>query len=235
MIVAPPPAALTISPARVQLVGAASAAVQLRNPGLAGAVVDAAPARFALDLAGRPRIVAARDPGVRIVVRPRTLSLQPGGAASIAVAAHIRPDARPGDHPELVLLATRALMRGRVGVRMQVGVVVVVRVPGAVVHRLEVQRVVLVAGRRRALVALTLRNRGNVIESVVPETLRVALVRGRRVLARLHVAGRELLPGSRGIVRVACPRTLHGRMRAIVDLGAPGGRVQRLARLVRLP
>jgi hypothetical protein len=212
MIVAPPPAGLTVSPARVELAAAGGAAVvQVRNPAGDSVVVDVASAAYALDLGGRPRLVAARG-GVSLVVRPRTLALPARTTRTVVVAARAVPGTRPGDHPELLVLATRpAAAGGGVGVRLRVGVPVVVRVTGTVVHRLAVDRVRL-AGR---IVRVELRNGGNVIERVAPS---VALVRRRRVLVRLAAATREILPGARAMLRLVCPPRLHGPARVVVRL-----------------
>ena len=217
MIVAPPPpAALTASPARIELVGGGVGTIRVANPGRTGVVVDAGAAGFGLDLRGRPRIVARRDPAVRVSVSPGRVALGPGGAASLEVSSRVGAHARPGDHELLVLLATRRLAGAGVSVRMQVGIVVVVRVPGAVVRRLGV-RAVRVRARRRLDVMLL--NGGNVVERIGRTTLRIVLRRHGRVLATLRPTPRELLPGARGIVEARYPSDVRGRVDAAVELG----------------
>jgi hypothetical protein len=215
VIVAPPPAALTASPARIELVGAGVRTIRIANPGRVGAIVDASPAGFGLDLRGRPRIVVRRDPAVRISVSPGRVALGPGGAASLVVSAKVGSHARPGDHELLVLLATRRLAGAGVSIRMQVGIVVIVRVPGPIVRRLEV-RGVHVRGPRR--LDIVVRNGGNVVERIRGQTLRIVLRRRGRVLATLRPAPRELLPGARGLVEVRYPRGVRGRVAATVEL-----------------
>ena len=215
MIVAPPPAALTASPARIELVGAGVRTIHVANPGRVGAIVDASPAGFGLDLRGHPRIVVRRDPAVRISVSPGRVALGPGGAASLVVAAKVGRHARPGDHELLVLLATRRLAGAGVSIRMQVGIVVVVRVPGPMVRRLEV-RGIHVRGPRRLDVVM--RNGGNVVERIGSQTLRIVLRRHGRVLATIRPAARELLPGARGLVEARYPRGVGGSVTATVEV-----------------
>jgi hypothetical protein len=216
VIVAPPPAALTASPARIELVGAGVRTIRIANPGRVGAIVDASPAGFGLDLRGRPRIVVRRDPAVRVSVSPGRVALGPGAAASLVVSATVGSHARPGDHELLVILATRRLTGAGVSIRMQVGIVVVVRVPGAIVRRLEVHGM-HVRGPRRLDVMV--RNGGNVVERISGQTLRVVLRRHGRVLATVRPAPRELLPGARGLVEARYPRGVRGRVTATVEVG----------------
>lgn len=228
MIAAPPPVALTAAPARIQLAGAADETLLVSNPSRAAAVVDVRAAGFAFDLRGRPRVLVRRDASVRVTTEPRQLVLRAGETGSVSVSSAVAPHARPGDHVALVLLATRARGAAGVGVRMQLGVVVTVRVPGRVVHRLGVRGVRL---RARTLDIL-LRNRGNVTEDVGPSNARVVFRRGGRVIATLLPRRRSLLPGTAGIVEVRRPRLRPGSFRAIVEVGGvPGGSVRRVFRL----
>ena len=228
VIVAPPPtAALTASPARIELVGAGVRTVRVANPGRAGVVVEAGAAGFGLDLRGRPRIVVRRDTAVRVSVSPGRLALGPGAAASLEVTSRVGAHARPGDHELLVVLATRRLAGAGVSIRMQVGIVVVVRVPGAVVRRLDVRGMRVRAERRLDVMLL---NSGNVVERIGRATLRIVLRRHGRVLATLRPAPRELLPGARGIVEARYPSDVRGRVDAAVELA---GRTTRFR--LRLP
>jgi hypothetical protein len=225
MIVAPPPpaAALAVSPTRIELVGAGSAAVVLTNTGRVATIVDAARAGFAIDPGGRPRVVLRGDPGVRLVVRPAGVRLGAGASAAATIVASVRPRASPGDHAALVVFTTRPRSSGGVGVRLRVGVVVVVRVPGAIVHRLRLARVRVL----RRIVRIVVRNRGNVVELLGRSSLRVQL-RGRPVRLLGPVA-RELLPGGIAVLRFARP-TRHGRL-AIELVGPDGTRVRRFLRV----
>src|SRR5581483_7218892 len=152
----PPPIALTAAPAHVLIEGSGEAAVRVANYGATPLVVDVARAGFALDVRGRPRVVTRGDRRTAvgwIAVRPRSLALRPGEARPLTVAAALPPRAEPGDHDALLLLTTRPRRRGGVAVRMRVGIVVVVRAPGRIVHRLELRalRLVRVAARARIL------------------------------------------------------------------------------------
>src|SRR5439155_5279947 len=117
-----PPASLSVSPARVTLVGAAARTIQVTNRGSDAAVVDAGSAGFSLSLRGRPRIVprrrGARDASSWLTLRPQRLTLSPGATASLSVSSAAPPHAEPGDHDALVLLSTRRGSDGRVAVLM---------------------------------------------------------------------------------------------------------------------
>jgi hypothetical protein len=228
VITAPPPVALTAAPARIELAGAADETLLVSNPSRGAAVVDVRPAGFALGLRGRPRVLVRRDASVRVTTEPRQLVLRPGETRHVSISATVASRARPGDHVALVLLATRTRGGLGVGVRMQLGVVVTVRVPGRVVHRLEVRGL---RARRHTLDVL-LRNGGNVTESVGPSNVRVVLRRGGRVIGTLRPRRRELLPGTAGIVEVRRPRLRSGPFRALVEVrGVAAAPVRRSFRL----
>lgn len=222
----PPPAALAVSPVRVELAGAGSATIRLTNSGGAPTVVDGARAGFAIDVSGRPRVAPLRGRGVQVLVEPRSFVLAPRSAAAATIRVRVGPRASPGDHPSLVVFATRPRGSGGIGVRLRVGVVVVVRVPGAIVHRLRLAGVRLV--RRRLIIGV--RNLGNVVERLDPASLRVRLLRGGRVVRRVRLPVRELLPGGRAVIRIAAP---PWRGRVVVELRGRDGSVARRVR--RLP
>lgn len=225
MIVAPPPpAALAVSPVRVVLVGSGAATVRLTNTGRTVTAVDGEPAGLAVDPSGRPWAAPQRDRDVGVVVRTRGLVLAAGASAAATIRVHVGPRASPGDHASLVVFATRPRISGGVGVRLRVGVVIVVRVPGAIVHRLRLGRIDVARRRGRAILTVRIRNLGNVLERVDRSSLRVRL-RGRPV-GPLGPVERELLPGGTALVRFAAPAR-HGRL--IVDLRPPnGGRLRRV-------
>src|SRR5207253_5331459 len=88
----PRPAALAAAPARVTLTGAEQRTIRVTNSGGAVTLLDVAPAGFALDPRGRPRIVPRSDAvAARLVVQPRRLALQPGEASTLVVSAAIPP------------------------------------------------------------------------------------------------------------------------------------------------
>jgi hypothetical protein len=228
VIVAPPPprAALSAAPIRVELAGAGTATIRLTNTGGAPAVVDGARAGFTVDARGRPRVAALRDRGVQVLVRPPRVVLAPGHARAATIVARVGRRAAPGDHPSLVVFATRPRSAGGVGVRLRIGVVVIVRVPGAIRHRL---RLVRVTADHRLLV-IRIRNLGNVVERLGPATLHVRLVRSGRVFRRLAAPARELLPGGTAVLRFAAPLA---RGRVVVELQSGDGATVRAVRNLR--
>ena len=223
-MIAAPPAALTAAPARIELGGGARQVVRVTNPGRTRVVIDVSQAGFALGLRGRPRIVRS-DPAARLSIRPHRFALRPGETGAVSVASVQRAGAA-GDHPALVLLTATVPGANAIGVRLRVGIRVVVRVRGAVVHRLALGAV---AVRRRAL-DLVIRNRGNVVERIGAGNLRIRLRRGGLVVASLEVPERELLPGARGIVTLRRPR-VRGGLSALVELW-PADAPAKAARLV---
>jgi hypothetical protein len=232
------PAALTASPARVELAGAGSAVVHVMNRGDERAVVDATRAGFALDLRGRPEIVAARHAGRSarswLRLRPRTLVLQPGASRALTVAVTPPRAASPGDHDALVVLTTRPRARNRVAVRMRMGVLVVVRVPGRLVHRLQLRGLRVVDRRLAHILELIVLNRGNVIESFARRRAVLSLHRSGRRIARLTAEPRTLRPGTRGVLRFRYRGTASGPALARVDVTSESGRVLRRTLRIRL-
>ncbi len=219
-----PPASLVASPSRIALAGAASQTIRVSNPGREPIVVDVAPAGFALDLRGRPRIVprTAAAAASWLSIRPRRLGLPPGRAASLTVSAALPPRAAPGDHAALVLLTTRPRRGADLAIRMQIGIVVVVRVPGTIVRRLELRELRvrrLGAGR---LLELSVANRGNVSERLEPGRVRISFLRRGRVVARLRAPRREVLPRTAGIDEIRYRGRLRGWVTAVVEVAPPG-------------
>jgi hypothetical protein len=223
LFAARPPVALAASPVRVRLLGKSTRTVRITNWGASEVVADVGTAGFALGLRGRPHVVR-RDSGPGraaswIAVRPRRLALAPGRTMTLTVSSSLPLGAEPGDHPALVLVATRPRERGGVAVRMRIGIVVVVRVPGAIVHRLAVRGLrVRRSGDRRTL-ELSVANRGNVTERIGPGRLRVALMQQGRAVAWPRPARRELLPHSRAIEQIPYRGRITGPMTAVVELG----------------
>ena len=233
-----PPVALTASPARVDLAGAGRATVRVTNRGLQRVVVDVVRAGFALDLRGRPKIVAAsaarRSAARWLTLRPRSVVLRPGAAAPVTVAAKPPARAEPGDHDALVLLTTRSRVTGRVAVRMRMGVVVVVRVPGAITRRLALRGVRVRERGRLRTIELVIANRGNVTESFARRgSVLVLEQRGRRI-ARLTAQPRTLRPGTLGVLQFRYRGPLSGPALARVDVVSESGRAIRRTMRLRL-
>jgi hypothetical protein len=221
-----PVVSLSASPARIALGGRGRVPIELTNVGASRVVVGAAPRSFALDARGRPSLVSgargSRSAAAWLRVRPRSLSIPAGATRVLELTSRAPGRAEPGDHHALVLLSTRPTGAGRVGVRMQLGVRVVVRVPGTVVRRLVVRGVRVRRLHRVRILDVGLSNRGNVTEQISPSRATVALVVRRRVVARVRLEQRELLPGARAIVAARYRGRVRGRVVARIEIrGGP--------------
>lgn len=224
-----PPLALTAVPARVALTGPGTAPITVVNPGSKAVVVEAVRAGFALDLRGRPRVVGRAGPRAAVAwlaVRPARFVLPAGGRRVVDVSVRLPARAEPGDHDALVLLTTRPKTAGGVSLRMRLGVVVVVRAPGRVVRRLVPTGLRVRRDRVGRVLELTLRNRGNVTESLPRGRVRLTLQKGRRSTT-LSFEPRVLRPRSSGIAELAYRGRLEGWVTARVRVrpvdGAPAG------------
>jgi len=234
-----PPVALTASPAHVALAGSGRSTVRVTNGGASRVVVDVSRAGFALDLRGRPRIVAgeavARSAADWLRFRPRSLVLKPGASAAVGITSTLPSKAEPGDHDALLLFTTRRRARDGVAVRMRMGIVVVVRAPGTVVRRLELRGLHVARSRHRCVLELGITNRGNVTESLAGAGSTTSLYRDGRRLAKLHAEPRELRPRTRGIVQFRYRGTARGAVTARVDVSSAGwNRILRRTFSIRL-
>jgi hypothetical protein len=233
-----PPVALTASPSHVELAGTAKASVRVTNSGTSGVVLDVGQAGFALDLRGRPRIVAVRDArrsAARwLAFRPRRLALRPGRSGVVTIASRVPARAEPGDHDALALFTTRRHATGGVAVRVRMGVVVVVRAPGRIVRRIEVRGLRVVHSGSVRTLELAVLNRGNVTESFTGSRLFVSLERGGRRIVRLRGDPRELRPRTRGVLQFRYRGTLTGPVVARIDVSSVSGQVVRRAFRVRM-
>jgi len=209
---------LSASPLRVTLRGASASKVTVRNPGRRTLLVDVSRAGFTRSLRGKPRVRPARGAATWLRLSPRRFRLAPGAKASLHVVAVPSRRAAPGDHPALAVLTTRPLGVKHVRVRMRLGVIVVLRVRGRIVRRLDARA--LAVRRRGSMRRLELRlvNRGNVTERLGGDGLRLILLRGGRRLATLRPASCELLPHSTGIAVFAYRGRLRGDVLARIDL-----------------
>jgi hypothetical protein len=107
---------------------------------------------------------------------------------------------------------------------VRLGVVVVLRVPGKVVHRVKLLGVKLrkIGSVRRFTVRIA--NRGNVAELLGPGRLvEVTLWRRSRLIARVRATPRELLPGSRALVDVLYRGPLRGSLTCRISGGGVRG------------
>ncbi len=204
-----PQLSLVAEPARVQLDGPGSATVRVTNHGSATVVLDAQRAGFALDLRGRPRIVPVARASW-LSVKPKRIAIPAGESASLTVSGRVLRGSAPGDHASLLLLASRPLSDAAVAVRVRLGVVVVLRVPGKIVHRVRLLGVAAKKAGNRRLLTVRLANRGNVAELLGGGRVVVTLWRKGKLVARLQAAPRELLPQSRGLVEVTYRGPIRG-------------------------
>jgi hypothetical protein len=218
VIAAPPAVALSVAPAHVALDAGGTTTVRVRSLGRPGLLLRASVAGLALDGRGRPVVVARRGASPWVAVRPRTVATGRLGA-SFVVAARRRAHARPGDHSVIVLLTAFAPGRKGIAVGIRLGVVVTVRVPGRRLRRLAV----LAAHARARLLSVTVANRGDVIESIGSASLRVALLRRGRTVARFRATRRQLLPHTRAVLRFRLRTSVRGAVVARITVTQPSG------------
>ena len=212
---------LSASPVRLTLTGAAGTSITVRNPGSRPLFVNVSRAGFARSLRGRPQVRAAKAAAAWLQVRPRRVRLAPHAAATVHVAALPPPRAEPGDHPALVLLTTRPVGAGRVRVRLRVGIVVLVHVPGRIVRRLEPRALTVRRRGSRRLLDLRLANRGNVVERLGGGRLRLVLLSRGRTVATLRPRRQELLPHTAAIAEFVYRGRVRGAVVARVKLSPP--------------
>lgn len=223
---------MAVTPARLVLAGGSSATVHVVSA--AAAVVDARATGLAVDLRGRPRVAAPADAASWLRVAPRRLAVHPAAGVDISVRAKPPPGARPGDHVALLLLTTQPSSSAGVAVRVRIGIVVTVRVPGRLVRRLVLWQVRLRRRGRERIVEVDLVNRGNVTERLTRGLIVVRLTRHGHLLARLASAPRDLLPRSRGRTDLVYRGVARGWVRALIVVGPHGHGAHAVRRLVRL-
>jgi hypothetical protein len=212
---------LSASPLRVTLRGASASTVIVRNPGRRTLRVDVTRAGFTRSLRGRPQVRPARGAATWLRLRPRRFRLAPHAKTTVHVVAAPSRRAAPGDHPALALLTTRPLGLKHVRVRMRVGVMVVLRVWGRIVRRLDARGLSVRRHGTLRLLELRLVNRGNVTERLGGDRLRLWLLRRGRKLATLRPTSRELLPHSTGIAVFPYRGRLRGTVLVRVALSPP--------------
>jgi hypothetical protein len=133
-----------------------------------------------------------------------------------------RPSLRPGDHGALVLLTTSGPAASGVLLHIRIGLVVSMRVPGALLRRLVVRAVHVRRTGRRRLIEVTLANLGNVNEPIDAGRLGLTLLRRGRVVARLRPEPRTLLPRATGFVDLHYSGLVRGRVAARIELRQTG-------------
>jgi hypothetical protein len=231
-----PALALTATPAHVTLAGAARQVIRVANRGTEPLVVDASPAGFTLGLRGAPRVllqgVAARRAASWLRIRPAKVVLAGGASAEVGVTSVPARPATPGDHAALVLLTTRPPPGARVGVRMRIGITVVVHVAGRIRHALVLRALHVRRLEDGRMLQLVIANAGNVVESLRSGGIEVSLVARKQVVARLRSPARELLPHSSGVVELRYRGEIRGRVTArVVVTPHAGPAIRRTFRL----
>jgi hypothetical protein len=222
---APARLALSVSPAHLSLTAGGRATIHVRAASGGRLLLRTSIAGLALDGRGRPRVVGRRDAAAWLRLQPRSVSAGRDGATFV-VTSRLPAGARPGDHTAIVLLTATAPGRKGIAVGMRVGLVVTVKVSGRSIRRVDV-----VAARARAtpgggrLIAVTVANRGERIESIGGGRLAVTLLRRGRVIGRFRFARRPLLPHTRAIVVFRHRSVIHGVVVARVAIARPDGRM----------
>lgn len=213
-----PAAALGVSPLRLELKGPSSSEITVRNPGSRPLVVTATLAGFGRTLHGKPQIKGPGGAAGWLQTKPRRMRLAPHKSGVFEVTASPPPSASAGDHPALVLLATQPPSSKKVHVLLRVGVVVLVRVSGTIVHRLVPQALWAHKSGGIRLLALRLANRGNVSERISGDRVTIALSRSGKRFATLRARRFDLLPHSTGIAQFPYGGRAHGSVVARVVL-----------------
>jgi hypothetical protein len=206
VIVAVPPVALAVSPARVAVVAPASRTLELRNDGATMLVVDVA------------------GPKAWLSIRPDRLVLP--SRSKVVVTMRVRARV-PGDNRVRVLLTARPHARGSVALRVRLGVRVRIHVRGRAVRRLAVGTPRVRRRNGARVVLLSVANRGNLVERL-RKCLTVSLFRSGRLVARLQPRTRaELFPGERTVVALPYSGGVRGVVSAVVAVHAGEKRVRR--------
>ena len=226
------PLALSVSPAHLALTPGGRATIHVRAVSGGRLLLRTSIAGLTLDGRGRPQIAPRRDAAAWLTLQPRSILAGRAGA-SFTVTSRRPLGARPGDHTAIVLLTATAPARKGIAVAMRVGLVVTVRVDGRSIRRVEViaTRVRPAAGGGR-LIAVTVANRGQRIESIGGARLVVTLVRRGRIIGRFRAGRRQLLPHTRAVVAFRTRSTIHGSVVARIAIVRPDGRTT--ARTFRL-
>jgi hypothetical protein len=206
---------------RLTLKGASGAALTVRNPGPRPVIVDVSRAGFARSLRGKPRIHRAGGAAEWLRLRPSRIRIAPHAKGVLHVASVPPRRAAPGDHPALVLLTTRPLGVRHVRVRLRVGVIVILRVRGRIVRRLDARALTVERQGAARLLDVRLVNRGNVTEELGDDGVRLSLMRDGRLFATLRPRDEEVLPHSTGIAVFVYRGPIRGPVLAEVRLRTP--------------
>lgn len=221
---APAPLALSVSPTHLALGPGGRATIHVRAVSGGRLLLRTSVAGLTLDVRGRPQIARSRDAAAWLTLRPQSI-FAGRDSATFTVTSRRPSGARPGDHTAIVLLTATATAGKGIAVGMRVGLVVIVRVSGRTTRRVDVvsARARAAPGGRR-LIAVTVANRGERIETIGGARLAVTLVRRGRIIGRFRIARRQLLPHTRAVVVFRTRAAVHGPVVARVAIVRPDGR-----------
>lgn len=208
-------------PARTVVTAPGRTTIHVDNPGPDAIVVDAAASGYALDLRGRPVLRPGRATGTWLVIRPTRVVVHARSRAEVSVVVERPRTARPGDHALVVLLTTRVPSGRKVLARLRIGVVVVVRVPGAATRLLRVDGLQVERRGRRTLLGVSVVNEGNLDEWISKRRLEIRLLRRGRLIATLEAVPRRLLARAHGLVEARSAGRMTGTVAAVVLLRSP--------------
>jgi hypothetical protein len=221
VILALPPTALAVSPARLTLVAPASRRVQLRNTGSE---------RLRVDIARRQ--LGGRGATPSLTIRPASFVLRPGAGTALTLRAR-GAHASPGDHELRLLFTARPLNGRRVGIRLRLGVGLRVRVAGRIERSVDIRGLSVRKERHARVLLLSLANRGNVTEQLTGRVA-VTLIAKGRVVSRLRAHTRHVVfAGARTVIALRYSGHAHGNATAVATV-ALGPGVRRVERRYRL-
>lgn len=215
---------VSVSPTSLVLVAGDAGQLTLTNPGDAPATYDLRTGNYDIRPDGtvvvdppRPPSRSARD---WLTVTPATVRVDAGRSVVLRVASRRVRAATPGDHHALVLITSRVARRGggQVGVRAQVGIGVIVRVPGGYHRRVAVSSPYAVATGRTRWVSVRISNLGNINERFNAGQIRLELLRGGRVVGRGVASQRSILPGEAGVIAIPYRGRLRGTLTARITV-----------------
>jgi hypothetical protein len=201
----PPPVSLSVSPARIAVTAPASRTITLRNTGAQDVVVEVT------------RRAAGESAAFKswVHVAPQRQRIPAGRIARFTLRVRRNPTATPGDHASVVLLTTSRPQAEGIGVRLRLGVRLMVRVPGRLVRRIDIGRLRL---RRRTMIVWVV-NRGNLVVPLAEQASATLRRRGHFVALLRPRAPALLLPRGRLALAFPYPRRLRGVFRLEVRVG----------------
>jgi hypothetical protein len=224
------PPALSVSawPARVIVSAPGSTTVHVGNPGRSPVSLIVRSRGYSLDALGRPRFTSAW-PGW-LSVWPARLVVHAHAVATVKVTVNRPRGARAGDHAQLLLLSTQPPAGHRVVATLRIGIVVVARVPGRLIHDLAVAGVRAQHHGGQTSVEVAVANRGNMDEWLGRGRVLVTLARRGTKPVTVATAARRLLARTSGVVIARFRRQGSARAFVVVAVRRPRAGVALLRR-----